>query len=224
MAGRLQEGFKTAGVIFSVIVSIFSFTFTFLTFYFEHLKTSEAVDASLSIINPKLDSKSNLESATVDLLLLNKGDSSITVSDLWFEIDVGAPTCCQRMAALKVTEDTVIVPILLPSMQASKITVRFKLSKFLPAPWGFRLRSKDDPPQEPLPPPPPINVEKMVITIEFTTIGPNYGLQVMKMPVGTLYVKDERWTGYSPEPLSYSLTPIRKDPSFFKSMWNSLAN
>jgi hypothetical protein len=98
------------------------------------MQSSEAVDASLSVITPKLDSNSKLDSATVDLILLNKGDSSITVSDLWFEIDVGAPTCCHRVAALKVTEDTVIVPILLPSMQAFKITVRFKLSKFLPAP------------------------------------------------------------------------------------------
>jgi hypothetical protein len=158
MAGRLQENLNSMGVVVSIL-------FTFFSFYYEHIKSSESVDASLSnhLVQTN-DVSKKVESMTVDLLLLNKGDSSVTVSDLWFEIDMGAPTCCARVAGLKTSEDALIVPILLPSMQASKITVRFKVTGIPSAPWGLSVRSKDDLPSEPLPPPPPpINVEKMSI-------------------------------------------------------------
>jgi hypothetical protein len=118
MAGRIQENLNSAGVVVSIFISFFGF-------YYDHIRTSEAVDASLSVITPKSDNNSKLESATVDLLLLNKGDSPITVFDLWFDIDSDASTCCGRSAALKTNEDAFIVPILVPSMQASKITVNF---------------------------------------------------------------------------------------------------
>jgi hypothetical protein len=217
MASRLHESINSLGVLLSLAVSFFGF-------YYEHVRTSEAVDASVSILNPKSDSNSKLESAIIDLILLNKGKDPITVSDLWFDVTSEDSTCCGRSPALKINEDTLISPILLPSMQASKVTVRFKLSGWPRAPWGGRIVSKDDPPREPSPPPLLINVEKKFITIELVTIGPDYGRQVTKMPVGTLDIKDWAWTGYSPAITSSDLTPIRKDPPFFKSIWRSITN
>jgi hypothetical protein len=203
---------------------LLSLAVSFFGFYYEHVRTSEAVDASVSTLTPKSDSNSKLESATIDLLLLNNGDASITLSDLWFEIDIGAPTCCIRTAALKIDEDKVITPIVLPSKQASKITVRVKLSRWPASPWGVRISSTDDPPKEAPPRPSLIVVEKMSIVVELTTVGPDYGRQVVKMPVGTLSVKDWAWTVYSPVVASYELMPIRKDPPFFKSVWHSITN
>jgi hypothetical protein len=155
MAIRLHESINSLGVLLSLAVSFFGF-------YYEHVRTSEAVDAVLSTplakTNPSVetsDASKKIESMSVDLLLLNKGDSSVTVSDLWFELDFGEPWGLARAWGLKATEDELITPIALPSMQATKIIVRCKPTK-IPGPVsGIRLKSEGDPPSEPLPSPPP---------------------------------------------------------------------
>jgi hypothetical protein len=82
MAGRLHESINSLGVLLSLAGLFFGF-------YYEHIRTSEAVDAVLSTplakTNPSVetnDVSKKIESMSVDLLLLNKGDSSVTVSDL----------------------------------------------------------------------------------------------------------------------------------------------
>jgi hypothetical protein len=224
MAGRLQEGIKTAGLIFSVIVSISTVAFGLFVFYFEHLKTSEAVDASLSTLIPTLDGSSKLESGTIDFLFVNKGDNAVTVSDLRIEMDEGKHNCCRSTPGYKPKEDVVIVPILLPPKQVSTTTVRFSWKQGLPAPWGFRMAKKDDPPREPSPPPPPINVEKMSVTVRLTTIGPSYGRQDVILPIAILYLKDFSLTSYVPLGNPSILVTIRKDPPFFKALLESLIN
>jgi hypothetical protein len=222
MASRLHESINSLGVLLSLAVSFFGF-------YYQHLRTSEAVDALVSDTLVKTDNMSKLQGMTVDLILVNKGDNPVTISDLWFEFDVGASPCCITKAARKVNEDTLMAPILLPSKQAPKMTLRFTFDG-LPTggPWvssapRLAFRPKEDAPEEPLPPTPTINVEKISITLTFTTIGPKYGRQKMKMPVGTLSVKDGGWTSFtaaSAVSVVNELTPVRKDPSSFRSFWN----
>ncbi|MGH8070224.1 MAG: hypothetical protein ACRERE_34280 [Candidatus Entotheonellia bacterium] len=118
MASRLQENLHSVGVVVSI-------AFAFFGFYYEHLRTSEAVDALFSDSSVKTDNMSKLEGMTVDLVFINKGDSSITVSDLWFEFDGGASTCCIRKAAIKADENRLTAPILLPPMQAPKVTLPY---------------------------------------------------------------------------------------------------
>jgi hypothetical protein len=103
MAGRLEEGFKTAGVVFSVIVSISRFALSFLNFYFDHIKSSEAVDALLSGMQVIKDINQKEERVVVDLVLVNKGDNAVTVSELLFDVDDDTGTCCGRKKHLNQT-------------------------------------------------------------------------------------------------------------------------
>jgi hypothetical protein len=58
MASRLHESINSLGVLLPLAVSFFGF-------YYEHIRTSEAVDASVSVLNPKSGSNSKLESGTI---------------------------------------------------------------------------------------------------------------------------------------------------------------
>ena len=166
MATRRQENLNSMGMVVSII-------FSFFGFYYQHLRTSEAVDVLLYDSSVKMDNVPKLESMTVNLVLVNKGDNSITVSDLWFEFDVGAPTCCIRKAAIKGNEDSVTGPLIVPPKQAHMVALRFTF-EYLPtggpwvsnAPYNFRIRTstgEEFPP--PAPRPPPINVEKISIVL-----------------------------------------------------------
>jgi hypothetical protein len=204
----------------------------FLTFYFEHLKTSESVDASLTFAGPKLDDESKLESILFDLLLVNKGDHVVTVSGLGFGFDASTNSCCGSRTAIT-GNGNAAAPILIPSMQAIKVPIGFKFQGllpgspgFLPAPYNFRIVEKGEGSvsRQSAPPPPPIIIEKLTITLGVTTIAASYDSQDTSIPVGILYIKDGTWSAYTPNPLSYELRPIRKDPPFFKSIWHSLTN
>lgn len=164
----------------------------------------------------------------VNLLLVNKGDSAVTVSDIWFEF-AGGPGCCGRRIAIKVNEKQPAAPILVPSMQALKVSIRVTLNGllpsepgFLPAPRNFRMVGKDGGALPPTgSPPPPITVEQLSVTVSLTTVGPNFGRQDTKLPLVIMHFDNERYTGHSYLPSSYVLTLIRKDPPIFKSLWDS---
>jgi hypothetical protein len=87
MASRLHESINSLGVLLSLAVSFFGF-------YYEHVSTSEAVDALIEGFNLKADNLSKPESMTVGVVFINKGDSSVTVSDVRFEFDDGVGSCC----------------------------------------------------------------------------------------------------------------------------------
>jgi hypothetical protein len=184
MPSKLHEVLNSVGVVVSIL-------FSFFGFYYEHPQTSEAVDASISsLLELKSDSNRKLESATVDLLLINKGNTSITVADLWFEIDGETLNRCARKAELNNNDDKVIAPIVVSSKQASKVTLRVDLTPWPEAPTALMAGKIGDPPKRVSLPSPPTKVEKMSITIELTTVGPNYGRQVTMLLVGTLNIKD----------------------------------
>jgi hypothetical protein len=148
MASRLHESVNSLGVFLSLTVSFF-------TLYYEHLATSEAVDASLSNLYVRTDDNTKIERITADLIFVNKGDTSVTVSELLLEVDGGTGTrCCGRLAALKANEDTVIVPIELPSKHAVKVSIAFKYRFIAPPSAGWVISGDDNPPTEPTPPPP----------------------------------------------------------------------
>jgi hypothetical protein len=225
MAIQRQEGFKTAGVIFSVLLSMSSFALSFFTFYFEHIKSSEAVDALLSGIDVKQDDNTKKERIIVDLVLVNKGDNPVTVSDLMFEVNDDSGTCCGRLRAFKSNEDTVIVPISLLSKHAIKISLGFSYGGFIAPVFGIRISSGEgNPSTEVIPPPAPVAVEKVSIRLSLITIGPAYGYQEMKMPIGLLHLKDNKVTSYGPSLVYSELIPVRKDPPLLKSLWHSITN
>jgi hypothetical protein len=218
MASRLHESINSLGVLLSLAVSFF-------TFYSEHLATSEAVDALLSNLSVKTDDNAKIESVTADLIFVNKGDTSVTVSELWFEVDGGTGTrCCGRLAALKANEDTVIVPIELPSKHADKVSIAFKYQFIAPAYILGLSSGNEDPPREPIPPPPQITIEKMSIALSLTTIGPVHGYQEMTMPIGLLHVDDEKLRTYGAAFIPSELIPIRQDPPLLRSLWRSVTN
>jgi hypothetical protein len=183
MASRLHESINSFGVLLSLAVSFF-------TLYYEHLATSEAVDALLSNLHVRTDDNTRIERITADLIFVNKGDTSVTVSDLWFEVDSGIGTFHGRLTALKANEDTVIVPIELPSKHAVKVTIAFKYL-FIAAPF---------------------QIEKMSIALSLTTIGPVHGCQEMKMPIGLLHIDDDKLRTYGAAFVPSELILIRQDP------------
>jgi hypothetical protein len=205
MASRLHESINSFGVLLSLAVSFF-------TLYYEHLATSEAVDALLSNLHVRTDDNTRIERITADLIFVNKGDTSVTVSDLWFEVYSGTGTFHGRLTALKANEDTVIVPIELPSKHAVKVTIAFKYL-FIAAPYAPRISSgNENPPIEPILPPPQIQIEKMSIALSLTTIGPVHGCQEMKMPIGLLHIDDDKLRTYGAAFVPSELILIRQDP------------
>jgi hypothetical protein len=177
----------------------------------------------------KQDNMLNLEGMTFYLLLVNKGDSSVTVSDLWFGFDIGVPGCAMNQTASKKDEDDFITPIFLPPKQASEIMPRFKI-KNLPKWEPIYCLARDviftpegqDPPKEPLSPPPPVVVEEMSITLEFTTVGTNYGVKKMKISLATVYLGNSasgKVNSFRTDTF-HALLPIREDPPLFAPVWN----
>jgi hypothetical protein len=217
MASRLHESINSLGVLLSLAVSFF-------TLYYEHLATSEAVDASLSNLSVKTVDNAKIERVTADLIFINKGDTSVTISGLWFEVDDDSGTCCGRLAALRANEDMAIVPIELPSKHVVKVSIAFKYS-FMTSAYGIRINSENEnPPTEPIPLPPHIKLEKISIVLSSITIGPAYGYQEMKMPIGLMHVDDEKLRTYGSALVRSELIPIRKDPPLLKSLWHSITN
>jgi hypothetical protein len=225
MASRHRENGTSPGVILSVTLSIASFALSFFTFYFEHLRSSEAVDALLSNLYVKIGETAKIERVTLDLMLVNKGDTPVTVSELWFDVDGGTGTgCCGRLAALKENEDTVIVPIEVPSKHVRKVSIAFRY-QFLAPPVILGLSSgTEGTSREPIPPPPEIKLEKISIALSLITVGSAYGYQEMKTPIGLLHVDGIELRSYGSALVPTEFISIRKDPSLFKSLWLSLTN
>jgi hypothetical protein len=166
---------------------------------------------------------------TFYMLLVNNGDSSITVSALWFGLDIGVPGCAISQMASKIDEDVQITPILLPPKQASEIKPRFKIEN-LPnwEPFYCLVRNirftpeRQDLPKEPPPQLPPVIVEEISITLEFTTIGANFGVQKMKIPLGTVHLGNPTSGRMNSSRIEWQhvLLPIREDPALFTPVWN----
>jgi hypothetical protein len=63
MSSRLHEILNSVGVAVSILISFFGF-------YYEHIRTSEAVDALISNSVVKTDDMKKLESMIIDLILV----------------------------------------------------------------------------------------------------------------------------------------------------------
>lgn len=79
MPGKIQENLNSLGVV----VSIF---FSFFGFYNEYIRTSEEVEASSLSFLGNSDSNGKIDSATVNILLLNKGNNPVTLADISFRM------------------------------------------------------------------------------------------------------------------------------------------
>jgi hypothetical protein len=188
--------------IISLTFSIGAFTVSFFNFYYTQLYSSEALDALL------LDHRNSANDMVAHLVLINKGNQNIVITNLWFfypsdersgPSDERSGPSDERSGgfqpALRNDTDELICPILIEPHEVKYVQARqlFRRTPRVGQPNPSREGAIDIP-----------------VTLVFTTIGSSSKLQTGELPSGSITVKDGKYLGWARETSKPSVVQVRK--------------
>jgi hypothetical protein len=165
-----------------------SSSISFTTLFYTQLYTSEALDAFL------LNHRNSANGIVADLILINKGNQNIVITDLWFFFPVEGESGGFEKA-LKDDTDELIFPILIEPRQVKYVQARHTL-------MGVPKVGQ-----------PHLSREGAIVipvTLVFTTIGSSSKLQTGKLPFGSITLKDGKYVGWARETSKPSVVQVRK--------------
>jgi hypothetical protein len=174
--------------IISLAFSVGAFAVSFFNFYYTQLYTSEALDAFL------LNHRSSANGIVADLILINKGNQNIVITDLWFFFPVDGENGGFEKA-LKDDTDELVYPILIEPREVKYVQARHTLMRV---------------PNVGQPHPSREGAIVIPVTLVFTTIGSSSKLQTGKLPFGSITLKDGKYVGWARETSKPSVVQVRK--------------
>jgi hypothetical protein len=154
-----------------------SSSISFMSLFYTQLYISEALDANL------IDHRDSANGMVAHLVLINKGNQNIVITNLWFLYSREA-WGGEFQPALRNDTDELISPILVGPREVKYVQARHLLTR-MPAigqPSPSREGAIDTP-----------------VTLVFTTIGLSGRVQKAQLPVWMITVKDGKYVGWARE-------------------------